>query len=155
MRFGSGQGDGGERVSVILNAVKNPEPPTTQRSGLPTYDSPIPRTDCVSRLSDVNVVGVQWLGILRRFTPQNDRRRAPSCHSERSEESRTSAGAYTSSLDSRSVAGMTAGPRRGGSRTAPTSRWATDFGCEMAAAEHCLGLFVAVLLRMTAVPVPN
>ena len=37
---------------------------------------------------DVNAVFVQWLGILRRFTPQNDRRRAPSCHSERSEESR-------------------------------------------------------------------
>ena len=27
---------------------------------------------------DVYVVFAQWLGILRRFTPQNDRRRAPS-----------------------------------------------------------------------------
>ena len=37
-------------------------------------------------------------------------------------------------LDSRSWAGMTMGTRRGGARTAPTSHWATDFGCGMAAA---------------------
>ena len=76
---------------------------------------------------------------------QNDR--APLCHSERSEES-GSAGAYTSSLE---VAG-------GGNDGGTTYSLCVSFssGCEMAAVfEHCLGLFVAVLLRMTAVPVPN
>ena len=52
-------------------------------------------------------------------------------------------------LDARSGAGMTMGPRRGGSRTAPTSRWATDFGCEMDANEHSLGFFLAALPRRT------
>ena len=73
---------------------------------------------------------------------------AGSCHSERSEESKATAGAYTSSLDSRSApapysdagAEMTMGPRRGGSRTAPTSRWATDSGCAMEAAEQLPGI---------------
>ena len=76
---------------------------------------------------------------------------AGSCHSERSEESKATACAYTSSLDSRSApapysdagAEMTMGPRRGGSRTAPTSRWATD------SAEHSLGFFLAALPRRT------
>ena len=44
--------------------------------------------DCVSFVR-MQTAFAQWLGILRRFTPQNDRRRAP-CHSERSEESRAS-----------------------------------------------------------------
>ena len=82
---------------------------------------------------------------------------AGSCHSERSEESKATAIAYTSSLDSRSApapysdagAELTMGSRRGGSRTAPTSRWATDSGCAMEAAEQRLGFFLASLLRMT------
>ena len=39
---------------------------------------------------NANAAVAQWLWILRRFTPQNDRRRRPFCHSERSEESRAS-----------------------------------------------------------------
>ena len=65
------------RPSVILNAVKNPEPPTTQRSGLSTHDSLIPCTDCESRLSGCKRGSRALPGILRRLAPQNDRRRSP------------------------------------------------------------------------------
>ena len=73
------QNDMGRRApSVILNGVKNPERLTAQRSGLSTQDSPVLCTTRESRLSECKRSSRALLWILRRFTPQNDRRRAPS-----------------------------------------------------------------------------
>ena len=58
--------------------MKNPERLTAQRSGLSTQDSPILCAACETRLSECKRSSRALLWILRRFTPQNDRRRAPS-----------------------------------------------------------------------------
>ena len=50
------QNDMGARPSVILNAVKNPRPPTTQRSGLSTQDSPILCAACESRFTRLTCI---------------------------------------------------------------------------------------------------
>ena len=78
------------RPPVILNAVKNPEPQTTQRSGLSTHDSLIPCTDCEPRLSECNRSSRSMAWDSSSPCSSEWHGRAPSCHSERSEESRAS-----------------------------------------------------------------
>ncbi len=86
----------------------------------------------------------QWLGILRRFTPQNDKRRAPLCHSEPfgyaqgklREESKASDHSALRSTDP-------------GFSVSMHSLWVSFVRMYTLYSHNGLGFFVASLLRMT------